>query len=728
VANNGDTIMIGAGTYPVNVEIAKSLTLQGAGAGETILDGGSISSALIVDAGATVNVQGVTVQRGGDPDAQTPGGIIVRGNVSVSDCQITNNVIGILNDGGVVQVVRTTISNNRADVSGLGGGILSSGETTLSYSTVSANSGTGTGGIAQSGGSVSLSNSTVSRNTALAVANILVTTGIFTLLNSTVSLDTGTGEVNILADSGTLSLVNSTVVTKPGIPNIGFSTIGQASIGNSILSSPAGTANCSGTPSVLSLGRNLSSDNSCGLTDPTDMNNSTAINLGLLQMNAPGTTATHALLPGSAAIDAGNCSGGIATDDQRGVSRPAGPACDIGAYELRTPIANDDAYAAFAGRTFVLLAPGVMTNDVSPDGLPITVYSATSPANGTISFVSNGALFYTPNSGFTGQDSVAYTLSDGVHTSNTAMVTFNVTSSNSPPVTVPDSYTVMEGQVLTVNAAQGVLANDSDPDGDPLTTLYQSLPTHGTLAFHIDGSFTYTPNRNFFGTDSFTYTASDGHFQSAPTTVTIAVKPNFGTITIALSTQPQSESSFSFTGTLGNFTLGGSSPSSKTFEVGAGTWSVSELRPKPWLMTNIICNVGPGASVDLTRNNLQVVLNDGDSKTCTFVNQLPGEIKARAYHDLNGNGQHDSGEPWLRGWSMQVYLNATVPVANGVTGTNGTASFPNLQAQIYTVCEVPPAGWHTTNPIAINPTYGKPCFTVNLNPGQEIPVLFGNSK
>lgn len=122
------------------------------------------------------------------------------------------------------------------------------------------------------------------------------------------------------------------------------------------------------------------------------------------------------------------------------------------------------------------------------------------------------------------------------------------------------------------------------------------------------------------------------------------------------------------------------------------------------------------------------MLNDGDSKTCPFDNQLPGEIKARAYLDLNGNGQHDSGEPWLHGLSMQVYLNPTVPVANGLTGTNGTAWFPNLQAQIYTVCEVPPAGWHTTNPIAINPAYGKPCFTVNLNPGQEIPVLFGNSK
>ena len=59
-------------------------------------------------------------------------------------------------------------------------------------------------------------------------------------------------------------------------------------------------------------------------------------------------------------------------------------------------------------------------------------------------------------------------------------------------------------------AAAGVLGNDADPDGDPLTAVLVSGPSHGTLTLNANGSFTYTPNANFNGTDSFTYRASDG--------------------------------------------------------------------------------------------------------------------------------------------------------------------------------------------------------------------------
>jgi hypothetical protein len=444
-------------------------------------------------------------------------------------------------------------------------------------------------------------------------------------------------------------------------------------------------------------------------------------------VNAPATTASHALLPGSSAIDAGNCSYGSVVDDQRGVARPQGPACDIGAYELRTPIANNDAYAVVEGRTFVLSAPGVMTNDVSPDGLPLSINSVSFPASGIISFVTNGALFYTPNPGFTGQDSVTYTLWDGVHTSDTATVTFNVKSSNTPPVATADSYTIVEGQVLTVNAAQGMLANDTDADGNPLAAILKTGPANGTLQNHLDGSFTYTPNQGFYGADSFSYVASDGQSQSAPAIVTITVKPNFGTITIALNTQPQNSSAFSFNGTLGKFTLGGSNPASKTFEVSGGTWSITEALPKPWLMSNVICNAGAGVVVNLTQKNLQIALTDGASYTCTFVDELPGQINASAFNDLNGDGQRQLNEPYLRGWTMQLYLNPTVPVASGIVSYNGSISFSNLQANVYTVCEVLPAGWHSTNPPAINPMYGKPCITVNLNPGQTLAASFGNA-
>ncbi len=90
------------------------------------------------------------------------------------------------------------------------------------------------------------------------------------------------------------------------------------------------------------------------------------------------------------------------------------------------------------------------------------------------------------------------------------------------PVATPDSYTT-ENTTLTVNAATGVLANDSDPDGDPITAALVTNPTNGMVTLNTDGSFTYTPNANFSGPDSFTYMASDGVLSSAPATVSITV-------------------------------------------------------------------------------------------------------------------------------------------------------------------------------------------------------------
>src|SRR5206468_706301 len=100
---------------------------------------------------------------------------------------------------------------------------------------------------------------------------------------------------------------------------------------------------------------------------------------------------------------------------------------------------------------------------------------------------------------------------------------------NDPPPTsratdADDSYTTPEDTQLTVNAP-GVLANDSDADGDALSAVLGSNPTHGTLTLNSDGSLVYMPALNFNGTDSFTYKASDGQAQSAVATVTITVTP-----------------------------------------------------------------------------------------------------------------------------------------------------------------------------------------------------------
>src|SRR6185436_10379607 len=74
-----------------------------------------------------------------------------------------------------------------------------------------------------------------------------------------------------------------------------------------------------------------------------------------------------------------------------------------------------------------------------------------------------------------------------------------------------------------VVAAAGVLSNDTDADGDPLSAVLVTGPTHGTLTLNANGSFTYVPVTNYNGADSFTYRASDGTLNSALTTVSISI-------------------------------------------------------------------------------------------------------------------------------------------------------------------------------------------------------------
>ena len=134
----------------------------------------------------------------------------------------------------------------------------------------------------------------------------------------------------------------------------------------------------------------------------------------------------------------------------------------------------------------------------------------------------DGSFTYTPHANYHGADSFSYKLSDGTSESNVATVSLTVNPVNDFPTANNDSYTVAEDSVLTV-AAPGVLANDSDVDGDSLTATLVTSTTHGSLAFNADGSFTYTPQANYNGSDSFQYAARDGSSFSFIRTVTLTV-------------------------------------------------------------------------------------------------------------------------------------------------------------------------------------------------------------
>lgn len=169
------------------------------------------------------------------------------------------------------------------------------------------------------------------------------------------------------------------------------------------------------------------------------------------------------------------------------------------------PVAVDDA-ATTVEDTAVIVT--VLGNDVEVDGDDLTVSSITQGANGSVT--NNGTtVTYTPNTGFTGTDSFTYTANDGSVDSNVATVTVTVDPRvNTPPVAEDDFATTNRNTPVLID----VIANDYDPDGsiDPATVVIVAEPTRrGAVVNHGNGTVTYTPRRNFRGTDVFTHTVND---------------------------------------------------------------------------------------------------------------------------------------------------------------------------------------------------------------------------
>jgi CSLREA domain-containing protein len=179
------------------------------------------------------------------------------------------------------------------------------------------------------------------------------------------------------------------------------------------------------------------------------------------------------------------------------------------------PVANDDPGITTVKDTPVTI--DVLANDTDVDGDALEVFWFSQPAGGTVTLNPDGTLTYTPT--LSGQYSFTYQASDGISESNVATVTITV---NAPPVANDDSADTPEDTPVTIDVA----LNDTDVDGNlnPASITVISGPVNGTVTSNGDGTFTYTPNPNFYGSDSFTYTiADDGGLTSDEATVTINV-------------------------------------------------------------------------------------------------------------------------------------------------------------------------------------------------------------
>lgn len=341
----GDTVEIPPGSYlltegelTVPGGISGLVTIHGAGARSTIIDGEKASRVFRLG-GEEVTIEGVTVtggaatEFGGEELSGDGGGILVVSSKKVNivgstivgnEAQQNGGGVSAPPEGGSVtelNVAGSTIAANRVGggvAEGFGGGLYALGDVSIVNSTFNANSAESTAGSVQGGGVLIGIDIGVTDPTSASI------------LNSTIAGNSvATGGVG-----GGLSIYNPT----PG-------TVTALSVKNTVVAgnTAAGAPSDCGTVALITSSNNLSGDASCQFTDAGSKQNADPL-LGPLQNNG-GPTDTMSLAAGSPALDAGTNAGCPATD-QRGVSRPQGGACDIGAYEREAAAAAPAATAA----------------------------------------------------------------------------------------------------------------------------------------------------------------------------------------------------------------------------------------------------------------------------------------------------------------------------------------------------------------------------------------------
>ncbi len=334
---NPSTITLTGG----KLTISQNLTITGPGAAQLAIDGNKASQVFSINLGVTASISGLTIQNGEIPGAG--GGIANSGSLTLTGCTVSHNVGG--NEGGAIYnagsltVTDSSVSDNpNAYVDG--GAIGNDGTLTLINSTIARNSASeGFGGGIANYGTATLTNSTVSGNSAY---------------------EGGGGILNEPAQ-GSLTLINSTVSgNSSNFEGSGILNLAPLTIKSTLFANNATAGNCDfyvpGGSTVTSLGYNLSDDGTCAFSGPGDENNVVA-GAGLdpkgLQNNG-GPTQTIALLSTSPAVDhipVADCTdanGKPVTTDQRGVSRPQGKGCDVGAYELVQSVSFESFHPSLA--------------------------------------------------------------------------------------------------------------------------------------------------------------------------------------------------------------------------------------------------------------------------------------------------------------------------------------------------------------------------------------------
>ena len=375
-ASDGDIISV---QYAVDYEtvpivVSKSVTISGASADNTAIrpDASGTGPVFSVSSGVSAEILDLAVELGSNVNG-SGGGILNNGTLELRGVAVSGNSSGGGGGGGIenigtLSIFNSQIQGNTATFSGggSGGGVENFGTLTMTNSTVSNNKATNPGGGGGFGGGISnsatltITNSTIANNSAAANSPGVFGTGggIFAALGTTtISFSTITGN-NAEGD-------DSYPANGGGIHAGAPVTIKNSIVGNNFLAFTGGTRDCSGT--VNAQGTNLDTDGSCGSTNFANVTVA-GLGLGSIALNAPGITETVALEPGSVAIDrvtdCTDVSGNPVASDERGVTRPQGPACDVGSYEWQGPTFFTGEAAAGQGWYYLAF----------PDGNPFGYY------------------------------------------------------------------------------------------------------------------------------------------------------------------------------------------------------------------------------------------------------------------------------------------------------------------------------------------------------------------
>ena len=331
INRNGGAIYVGDSTLSLTNSTIKDSSAPDYGGGIYILNG-------------TVNVTGSTLQN----NTSTRGGGIyndLTSTLTVTNSTFTGNTTGEWGYGGGIDnegsatVTNSTFTGNSAGANSSGGGIENNGTLMLTNSTFENNTAAHHGGGMENNLSATVTNSTFKNNTAEVYGGGVENNGTATVANSTFWGNSAGGWGGGIDNNGPLTLTNSTLVGNSAAPGEGggIDTWDYTNFANNIIANNTGGDCYASADSAIVMNiNNLVKDGTCSyggvnfisLQDPL---------LGALADNG-GPTQTMALLYPSPAIDNGD-PGSCPSADQRGVSRPRGTACDIGAYEYIPPVA-----------------------------------------------------------------------------------------------------------------------------------------------------------------------------------------------------------------------------------------------------------------------------------------------------------------------------------------------------------------------------------------------------